>query len=66
MPIKLGLVLTNRVSQQNNNQRPQPKPQQNPQPQPINKPLNVAKQSQDINLRRIMGAPKTSCNSCRG
>ena len=64
MPIKIGLVLTNRVSQQ----RPQPKPQpqQKPQPQPINKPLIVAQQSQDINLRRIMGAPKTSCNSCRG
>ena len=64
MPIKIGLVLTNRISQQ----RPQPKPQpqQKPQPQPINKSLNVPQQPQDINLRRIMGAPKTSCNSCRG
>jgi hypothetical protein len=70
MPVRLGLVLVNRLSEQINNQRPQlksqPKPTPKPNTQPVNKPLNMAQQQQDINLRRIMGAPKTSCNSCRG
>jgi hypothetical protein len=69
MPIKFGLVLINRLSQQNNNNKTQ---HSNSTPQIMNKQsnisqqLNVAQQSKDINLRRIMGAPKTSCNSCRG
>ena len=56
MPIKLGLVLT----QRQNITFPNVK-QQQPPVQPIVQP-----EQKGLTLRRVMNAPKTGCKSCGG
>lgn len=53
MPIKLGLVFT----QRQNITFPNVKQQQQPPAQP---------EQQGLTLRRVMNAPKTGCKSCGG
>lgn len=53
MPIKLGLVFT----QRQNITFPNVKQQQQPIAQP---------EQQGLTLRRVMNAPKTGCKSCGG
>ena len=57
MPIKLGLVLTQR--QKIN--FPNVKQQQQQSVQPIVQP-----EQKGLTLRRVMNAPKTGCKSCGG
>lgn len=57
MPVKLGLVFVKKYQQQHL------------QEQQINRNLikkSEPQQPKGISLRRVMGAPKTGCKSCRG
>jgi len=58
MPVKLGLVFVKKYQEQQQHQQQQ-----------INRNLIKKlepQQPKGISLRRVMGAPKTGCKSCRG
>lgn len=63
MPIKLGLVMSNKQHLQKHSP-PERSIAKKLTPEII--PEIAAQQPKGISLRRVMGAPKTGCKSCRG